>query len=130
MPDGVLEGMVREFLACRMPQSIFCWQGGEPTVAGLDFFRRVVELQVKHGGRGQVVGNAFQTNGVLIDRSWAQLMADYRFLVGLSLDGPREVHEEMRGHYCTSRKPCSLAYLMNASSAEPVGERFFMGEFG
>ena len=97
MPDDVLEGMVREFLGCRLPQSIFCWQGGEPTVAGLDFFRRVVELQMKHGTRGQVVGNAFQTNGVLIDRDWAKLLAEYRFLVGLSIDGPRDVHEQMRG---------------------------------
>ena len=97
MSDGVLEHMVREFLACRLPQSIFCWQGGEPTLAGLDFFRRVVELQMKHGARGQVVGNAFQTNGVLIDRDWAKLLAEYKFLVGLSIDGPREIHETMRG---------------------------------
>ncbi|MFO7897917.1 MAG: anaerobic sulfatase maturase [Planctomycetota bacterium] len=97
MPDDVLEPMVREFLAYRMPQSIFCWQGGEPTLAGLEFFRRVVELQMKHGARGQVVGNAFQTNGVRIDRDWARFLAEYHFLVGLSVDGPREVHEAMRG---------------------------------
>jgi len=97
MTDDVLESMVREFLSYRLAQSIFCWQGGEPTLAGLDFFRRVVELQTRHGARGQVVGNAFQTNGVLIDRHWARLLAEYRFLVGLSLDGPRPIHEQMRG---------------------------------
>ena len=97
MPDAVLEQLVSEYLGYRMPQSIFCWQGGEPTLAGLDFFERVVELQMKHGERGQVVGNAFQTNGVVIDRRWAQFLAKYRFLVGLSLDGPRAIHEQMRG---------------------------------
>ncbi len=97
MPDDILEKMVAEFMSYRMPQSIFCWQGGEPTLAGLDFFRRVVELQMAHGSRGQVVGNAFQTNGVVIDRDWAKFLGEYKFLVGLSLDGPREVHEQMRG---------------------------------
>jgi uncharacterized protein len=97
MPDAVLDAMIGEFLSYHMPQSILCWQGGEPTMAGLDFFRRVVELEQQHGRRGQVVGNAFQTNGVLIDRDWAKFLAEYRFLVGLSLDGPREIHERMRG---------------------------------
>ncbi len=97
MPDDILEGMVGEFLSYRMRESVFCWQGGEPTLAGLDFFRRTVELQMKHGARGQVVGNAFQTNGILIDRDWAKFLAEYKFLVGLSLDGPRDVHEAMRG---------------------------------
>jgi uncharacterized protein len=97
MSDDVLDAMVREFLGYQMPQSIFCWQGGEPTLAGLDFFQRAVELQMQHGARGQVVGNAFQTNGVLIDRDWARFLAEYRFLVGLSIDGPRAVHEQMRG---------------------------------
>ncbi len=98
MDDDILEKMAAEFLSYRMPQSIFCWQGGEPTLAGLDFFRRVVEFQTKHGGRGQVVGNAFQTNGVLIDRRWARFLAEYKFLVGLSIDGPRDIHQTMRGN--------------------------------
>ena len=97
MPDDVLEKLVREFLSCRMPQTIFCWQGGEPTLAGLDFFRRAVELQMTYGVPGQVVGNAFQTNGLLIGRDWAKFLGQYKFLVGLSLDGPRDVHEQMRG---------------------------------
>ncbi len=97
MPDRLLEPMVREFLSYRMPQSVFCWQGGEPTLAGLDFFKRVVELQQEHGVRRQRVGNAFQTNGLLIDGDWARFLGEYHFLVGLSIDGPRDVHEAMRG---------------------------------
>ncbi len=97
MADDVLEKLVAEFMSYEMPETIFCWQGGEPTLAGLDFFRRVVELQQEHGSPGQIVGNGFQTNGVLIDRDWAAFLAEYKFLVGLSLDGPREVHESMRG---------------------------------
>jgi uncharacterized protein len=97
MPDDVLEKMTAELMSYRMPQTVFCWQGGEPTLAGLDFFRRVVELQMEHGAPGQVVGNAFQTNGLVIDRDWATFLAEYKFLVGLSIDGPRDVHEPMRG---------------------------------
>ena len=76
----------------------FCWQGGEPTLMGVDFYRTVIALQKKHGRSGQVVANSLQTNGVLLDDEWARLLARYRFLVGLSLDGPAEVHD----HYRTS----------------------------
>jgi uncharacterized protein len=96
MPGEILETMIRRFLALRMPQSVLCWQGGEPTLAGLDFFRRVIELERTYGAPGQVVGNALQTNGQLIDDPWARLLAEYRFLVGLSIDGPAEIHDAQR----------------------------------
>ena len=96
MPDEVLETLIRQFLALRMPQSVFCWQGGEPTLAGLGFFRRAVELQQKHGARGQVVSNALQTNGQVIDTAWAEFLGHYKFLVGLSIDGPSEIHDAQR----------------------------------
>jgi len=96
MPDDVLETMIREFLSLRLPQSVLCWQGGEPTLAGLDFFRRAVELEKEHGADGQVVSNALQTNGQAIDDDWARFLAQYRFLVGLSIDGPAEVHDAQR----------------------------------
>ncbi len=97
MAGEVLERLVSSFLELRLPLSVFSWQGGEPTLMGLPFFERVVELQKKYGKSGQLVGNALQTNGFLIDDTWARFLAEYRFLVGLSLDGPRDVHERYRG---------------------------------
>jgi serine-type anaerobic sulfatase-maturating enzyme len=96
MPDEVLDVLIKEYLALRLPQSILCWQGGEPTLAGLDFFRRVIELEKTHGASGQIVSNALQTNGQVIDAEWAKFLAEYRFLVGLSIDGPPEVHDTQR----------------------------------
>ena len=63
MEDEVLERTIEDFLSYRLPISVFSWQGGEPTIAGLDFFERVVELQKKHGGRGQVIGIRFRATG-------------------------------------------------------------------
>ena len=96
MPDDVLDTMMRKFLSLRLPQNVLCWQGGEPTLAGLDFFRRAVELEKEHGADGQVVSNALQTNGQVIDDAWARFLAEYRFLVGLSIDGPAEIHDAQR----------------------------------
>jgi len=96
MNEAVLEAMVGQLLACRFPHSSFCWQGGEPMAAGLPFFRRVVATQMRLGRSGQVVANAIQTNGTLIDGAWASFFRRYRFFVGVSLDGPREIHEVYR----------------------------------
>ncbi len=96
MPPGVLERMIQGYLALRLPASSFCWQGGEPTLAGLDFYERVVQLQMKHGRSGQVVGNSLQTNGVLLDDDWARFLNRYKFLVGVSLDGPKILHDRYR----------------------------------
>ena len=96
MPMEVLDRMVSDFEAYSFPRAVFAWQGGEPTLAGLDFFRRAVNLQQEHGHPGLVVSNSFQTNGLLIDDAWASFFAEYRFLVGLSLDGPREMHDRFR----------------------------------
>ena len=70
----------------------FAFQGGEPTLAGLDFFRAVVELEQKHARPGVEIRNALQTNGTFIDEEWAKFLAENRFLVGLSLDGPADLH--------------------------------------
>lgn len=96
MPDEVLDVLIEKYLSLRLPQSILCWQGGEPTLAGLDFFRRVIALEKTHGVPGQIVSNALQTNGQVIDAEWARFLAEYRFLVGLSIDGPPEVHNAQR----------------------------------
>jgi len=96
MPDDVLEAYIRHYLAARTAPSItFTWQGGEPTLLGLDYFRRVVELQRKHAD-GRPISNTIQTNGVLLDDRWAEFFHDNRFLVGISIDGPRELHDHYR----------------------------------
>ncbi|MFQ6078262.1 MAG: anaerobic sulfatase maturase [Thermodesulfobacteriota bacterium] len=96
MSKKVLEEMIRQFLALRLPVSCFSWQGGEPTLCGLGFFEEVVKLQMKHGRGRQVVSNALQTNGLLLDKDWCQFFNRYKFLIGLSLDGPQSLHDYYR----------------------------------
>jgi uncharacterized protein len=95
MEDDVLAATIRGFLADGGPM-IFAWQGGEPSLAGLDFYRRALDLQRRLAGPGQHVANTFQTNGVLIDDDWADFLAANQFLVGLSIDGPEECHDALR----------------------------------
>ena len=93
MPDDVLESYVRQYIEAQDAPTInFAWQGGEPTLLGVDYFRRVVELE-KQYANGKQIENAFQTNGILLDDAWAEFLAQNRFLVGLSLDGPAELHD-------------------------------------
>lgn len=96
MSGKVLEEMVRQYLALRFPVSCFSWQGGEPTLCGLDFFQQVVKLQMRYGCQGQVVSNALQTNGILLNKEWCGFLNHYKFLVGLSLDGPKCLHDFYR----------------------------------
>jgi serine-type anaerobic sulfatase-maturating enzyme len=96
MPDDVLESYIRQYIEAQDGELIsFAWQGGEPTLLGVDYFRRVVELQEKYAN-GKGIENAFQTNGVLLDDSWGEFLAENKFLVGLSIDGPRELHDFYR----------------------------------
>ncbi len=97
MSDTVLEAYVSNTIASTphgQPVA-FTWQGGEPTLLGIDFYRRAVELQQRYG-KGRRIDNSFQTNGTLIDEEWAAFLAENRFLAGLSLDGPREIHDRYR----------------------------------
>lgn len=97
MSDETLELFVRRYLeGVTGPEVVFTWQGGEPTLRGLDFFRRVVAVQKKYARPGQRIENDLQTNGVLIDEDWAKFLRENRFLVGLSIDGPRELHDLYR----------------------------------
>ena len=96
MDEPVLDTYVRQYLATQPVQANFGWQGGEPLLAGLEFYRRAVELQKEHGQSGQVVANALQTNGTLLDEAWCDFLAEHKFLVGLSLDGPPEWHDSFR----------------------------------
>ena len=100
MPDDVLETYVRDYIAAQVatgaPEIWFSWQGGEPTLMGIDFFRRAVALQKQYAPTGRVVRNALQTNGTLLDAEWAAFLKAHDFLVGLSIDGPRELHDRYR----------------------------------
>lgn len=96
MSPELLERYVQDYIAAQPgPVVSFAWQGGEPTLLGVDFFRRAVELQQRHAGDRQIE-NALQTNGVLLDDEWGEFLAAHRFLVGVSLDGPRELHDAYR----------------------------------
>jgi uncharacterized protein len=96
MNDAVLERMVQSYLATQQPVYSFGWQGGEPTLMGLEFFQKVTTFQQRHGRPGTRVANGLQTNGVLIGDEFAEHLARYHFLVGLSLDGPAEMHDRYR----------------------------------
>jgi len=97
MSDEVLEQFVRDYIrSVTADEVVFSWQGGEPTLLGLGFFEKVVALQAKHARAGQRIENDLQTNGTLLDDDWARFLKQHRFLVGLSIDGPREIHDHYR----------------------------------
>ena len=96
MSNATLEALVREAMRYAEGQITFAWQGGEPMLAGLPFFRRAVELQRAYARPGLRVLNTLQTNGTLIDGDWAAFLAEHGFLVGVSLDGPRKLHDAAR----------------------------------
>lgn len=97
MSDDVMEAYIRQTMSTYPgPEVPITWQGGEPTLMGLDFFRRTVEAERKYARPGQRAAHSIQTNGVLIDESWCRFFHDNGFLVGLSLDGPRELHDTFR----------------------------------
>ncbi len=96
MSDEVLEKLVSDFLSQGFYNSSFAWQGGEPALMGLDFYKRAVEFQKKYAADGTVISNAFQTNATLLDESWCKFFHEYNFLLGISLDGPKEFHNHYR----------------------------------
>jgi uncharacterized protein len=97
MSDEVLETYLRQYIqAQRGPEVEIAWQGGEPTLMGLDFFRRAVELAARFKQPRQTVRFTMQTNGVLLDDAWCQFFKEHQFLIGLSLDGPQALHDAYR----------------------------------
>ncbi|MCX8038811.1 MAG: anaerobic sulfatase maturase [Candidatus Sumerlaeia bacterium] len=96
MSDEVLCEMVRQMMTTGQPQLGFSWQGGEPTLMGLDYFKAAVRYQQQFGRSGQTVANSLQTNGILINDEWCEFLAEYKFLIGLSLDGPPHIHNYYR----------------------------------
>jgi uncharacterized protein len=97
MSDEVHEAYIKQlFEAHQVPQVTVAWQGGEPTLMGLDFFRRSVELQKKYQKPGTQIENTFQTNGILLNDEWCRFFHENNFLIGLSMDGPKELHDFYR----------------------------------
>ena len=96
MPADVLESYIRQYIEAHdTPMVNFAWQGGEPTLLGVDYFRKLVEIQKRYAN-GKQIQNAFQTNGVLLNDAWAELFKESGFLIGLSIDGPRALHDTYR----------------------------------
>lgn len=96
MATDTLERLVDTYLFYSYPQSVFAFQGGEPTLAGLGFFENLVALQQQYGRNGQAVSNSLQTNAVLLDKNWCDLFRTYNWLLGVSLDGPAEINDRYR----------------------------------
>ncbi|WP_048155388.1 anaerobic sulfatase maturase [Methanosarcina sp. Kolksee] len=97
MSDEVLGNYIRQLIAAhRSPQVTVAWQGGEPTLMGIDFYRRAIELQEKYKKPGMTFENTMQTNGTLLDDEWCRFFKENNFLIGISIDGPREVHDAYR----------------------------------
>lgn len=97
MPDDVLESYVRQLLECHGPGEVnIAWQGGEPTLLGIDFFRKAIGHAETWRKPGQTVLHSIQTNGLLLDDTWCAFLRRHNFLVGLSLDGPRAFHDRYR----------------------------------
>jgi uncharacterized protein len=96
MNDDVLESMISQYLGFAGQYTSIGWQGGEPLLMGLSFFKRGVEFEKMYGYNGQYVGNNVQTNATLITPGLAKLFHDYNFLLGVSLDGPQEHHDRYR----------------------------------
>ncbi len=97
MSDETLEMLIRSYLGSQSENEVtFIWQGGEPTLMGIPFFKKAIALQNKFKRPGQEVRNALQTNGILLNNDWGKLLSDEHFLVGISLDGPQQYHDVYR----------------------------------
>jgi len=96
MSDEVLTEFIRQYIESVAGDVVFSWQGGEPTTLGLDFFRKVVAIQAQFAKPGQTIQNDLQTNGTLLDEEWCKFLKQHQFLVGLSIDGPKEIHDHYR----------------------------------
>jgi len=96
MTTEILETFIEQYIKAQdTPEIQFVWQGGEPTLMGTDFFRKVIKLQHQYSA-GKKISNAIQTNGILLDDEWCDFLAANQFLVGLSIDGPEKVHDFYR----------------------------------
>jgi uncharacterized protein len=114
MTPEVQEELIRQVMQQSGQSVSIGWQGGEPALMGLDFYKRAIELENKYG-RGQSVGNGFQTNGTLLNGEWAKFFKQYDWLIGLSLDGPQHIHDRYRldkGQHPTWEKVEGVARML------------------
>lgn len=96
MSDEVLEAFVKQYIEAQTTDEVmFTWHGGEPTMAGLDFYRRVLRLQQRYA-RGRRIYNSLQTNGTLLTDEWCAFLSRHGWLVGISIDGPEQMHDSFR----------------------------------
>lgn len=124
--EPIAEDILEAFIACHIAgndtaEVEFEWQGGEPTLLGIEFFRKVVDLQAKHCPRGKRALNSLQTNGLLIDEQWCEFLSANRFLVGLSIDGPKALHDTYRrtkGRQPTFDRVIAAARLLKKRGVE------------
>ncbi len=116
MSDEILEQHIRRYIEAQTGNEVvFSWQGGEPTLLGLEFFRKVVALEARYKKPHQRVENDLQTNGTLLDAEWATFLKEHHFLVGLSCDGPKRLHDQYRvtkGGQPTHSKVMAAARLL------------------
>jgi uncharacterized protein len=98
MSDEVMEAHIRQTIEAQhgAPEVTLAWQGGEPTLMGLEFYRRAMEVERRYRKPGQAILNTIQTNGILVDEEWCAFFRENGFLVGISVDGPREMHDVYR----------------------------------
>jgi uncharacterized protein len=149
MSDELLETYISQYILSQpadLPEISFAWQGGEPTLLGVDYFRKVVELQKKYAD-GRTVHNALQTNGTLLDDPWCEFLSANGFLVGLSIDGPRALHDRyrvdkkqqptfdavMRGLDCLKKHKTefnTLTVVNRANSQRPLEVYRFLRDIG
>jgi uncharacterized protein len=122
MSEEVHEAYIRQlFEAHDVPQVTVAWQGGEPTLMGLDFFRHSVELQKKYAKPGTRIENTFQTNGILLDDEWCRFFNKNNFLIGLSIDGAKELHDFYRkdkGGHGTFERVVQAVHLLQKHKVE------------
>jgi uncharacterized protein len=148
MADDLLELYIRQLLESQPTQVTIAWQGGEPTLMDLDFFRRSMELVEKYSKPGQRVEHTIQTNGTRLDDEWCAFFKQHNFLVGLSVDGPRELHDKyrvdkggrgtfdqvMRGWNSLKKHgvECNILCTVHAGNVEHAVEvyRFFRDDLG
>jgi uncharacterized protein len=122
MDDELMESYIRQLIQSQhTDQVVVAWQGGEPTLMGLEFYRRAVAIEKKYQRPGVEILNTVQTNGTLLNGEWCDFFSKNNFLVGLSLDGPREMHDKYRvdkGGNPTFDKVMKAAKLMQNHSVE------------